>query len=62
MRTALARPKPPAFRVEIPLYGRVSGLTLPEAEELLDWLKGAGYQSCNVTFDAGRGLTVQYRE
>jgi hypothetical protein len=40
--------------------GEVSGLTKTEAEDLLDCLEAAGYESCQLSYVKGEGFTVRW--
>lgn len=39
----------------------VSGLTLIQAEELLDWLEANGRSDRELTYEADRGFQIRYR-
>jgi len=38
-----------------------SGLTKTQAEEFLDWLAANGFRDWRLSYQAGKGFTVQYR-
>jgi hypothetical protein len=44
------------------LGGRRTGLNKTETEDLLDWLEGNGYKVRELSYDPGRGFSVQYQE
>jgi hypothetical protein len=40
---------------------RVSGLTLSEAEDVLDWLEQNGFEDRNLLCESGSSFTVEFR-
>jgi hypothetical protein len=42
-------------------HGRISGLTLPEAENLLDWLERNGYQDRGLRCETNKLFAVEFR-
>ena len=63
MRPPEAGPSPGPPRCEPDAEGWYvrAGLSLPQAEELLDWLEANGHAQREVLLDAGGLVTVRWR-